>query len=86
MENHDNPKIIILGWWEKEIFFRLNEDIVILNRILRKEDLILHLKIDPSDVKHARDAILIDASFKPLTQEQKNELVKEKYEQDDERN
>lgn len=67
----------VLGFFEDEIFFRLNGKVIMIKKRLPKEDLILLLKIEPEDYKELKDAILYDACKKPLTYAQRMELLKE---------
>jgi hypothetical protein len=67
----------ILGYWDDEIYFKLNEKIIRIKKKLPKEDLILQLKVEPEDVKALRDEILVQASKLPLTYDQRTELSKE---------
>lgn len=66
----------ILGFWEKYIFFKLKNKIIILNKRLPKEDMILKLKVQPEDVKDLRDEILFQASKIELTYDAKDNLLK----------
>lgn len=68
----------ILGYFGDEIFFRYKEKTIVLNKRLPKTDLVLYLKVEPEDVKALQDEILVEASRKPLTYDQKTELLKEK--------
>jgi len=67
----------ILGFWDDEIYFRLNDDIIMLKKRLPREDMILKLKVEPEDCKELKDAILFDAAKKPLSHDQRQELFKE---------
>lgn len=69
----------IIGYWENDIFFRLNGKIIVIKKKLPKEDLILKLKVEPEDVVPLRDEILVQASKCPLSFEQKQKLVMESY-------
>lgn len=60
----------VLGFCEKNILFEVEGKTLSFERRLPREDLILYLGIDPEDIKVARDAILVDASTKPLTNSQ----------------
>ncbi len=68
----------VLGYWDDDIFFKLQEKIIVIKKKLSKEDLVLKLKVDPEDVKALKDEILVQASKKPLTYDQKEELLKER--------
>lgn len=68
----------VLGYWEDDIFFLFNEKVIVVNKRLPKEDLILRLKVEPEDIKALRDEILVDASSKPLTYEQSQIYNREK--------
>lgn len=66
----------VLGFYEDYIYFRRKDlnDVIRIKKNLPKEDLILHLKIKPEECKAVKDAILIEASKKPLHRSDKNEL------------
>jgi hypothetical protein len=68
----------IIGFWENDIYFFFEEKLVIINKKLPKEDLVLKLKVQPEDVKALRDEVLVQASRKPLTYQQKQELYRGK--------
>jgi hypothetical protein len=67
----------ILGYWENNIFFRLAGKIIVLDKRLPKEDLILYLKVEPEDCKELKNEILYQASSHPLTFDSMKELMKE---------
>jgi hypothetical protein len=66
----------VLGYWGDEIYFSLNDRVIMIKDKLPKSEMILKLKVEPEDVKSLRDEILVDASKKPLTYEQRNDLNK----------
>ncbi len=66
----------IIGFWGNEIFFKFDDKIIMLNKRLPKEDLILRLKLEPEDIKEIRDEILVQASKNQLTYDQREELMK----------
>lgn len=68
----------ILGFWESDIYFYFEDKVILINKKLPKEDLVLKLKVEPEDVKALRDEILVEASKKPLTYQQKQELFRGK--------
>ena len=68
----------VLGFWEDDIFFRFADKIIVMKKRLPKEDMILKLKVEPEDIKALRDEILVDASNKPLSYDQKEEYLKER--------
>jgi hypothetical protein len=70
----------ILGYWMNEVYFKLDEKIICIKKKLPREDLILKLKVEPEDVKALRDEILVQASKKPLSYDQRMEFFKEIYE------
>jgi hypothetical protein len=68
----------IIGFFGDIIYFKIEEKLVTISNKLPKADLILRLKIEPEDIKSIRDEILVQASKKPLTYEDKEKLIKGK--------
>ena len=67
----------VLGFFEEEIFFQMDEKVIVIKKRLPKEDLILKLKIEPEDIKPLRDEIFVQASKMPLTYSQRMEYLKQ---------
>lgn len=59
----------VLGFYDGNIYFKIEDRIVAIKKNLPKEDLILKLKVEPEDAKELKDEILVQASKSPLTEE-----------------
>lgn len=68
----------IIGFFDDIIYFKIEEKVIFISNKLPKADLILRLKIEPEDIKAIRDEILVQASKKQLTYDEKEKLNKGK--------